>query len=100
MSTARSYSVKTPASLKPFGGNPAYKANMSKAMHKGLPVCQTSCCVLCGKKALSQKLFVLLSTDNVYVTQAELSDDDLGEYPVGSDCAKTLKAAGIPVFSR
>lgn len=92
--------MKTPSNLRAFGGNPAYQANQNKAQHRGLPVCQTQCCVLCGKKALSGKLYVLLSSGGEYVTREELTEDDLGAYPVGLDCAKTLKDAGVPVFKK
>lgn len=98
--SARTFSVQTPSHLRAFSGNPDYRTNQGKAIHKGIPVCQTQCCVLCGKKSLGGKLYVLLASTCEYVTREELDEDDLGEYPIGSDCAKKLKAAGIPVFSR
>lgn len=96
----RTFSVKTPDHLRAFRGNPNYQANADKAMHKGFPVDTDCCCVLCGRVAVGGKHYVLLASTSEYVTREELSDFDLGEYPVGSDCAKKLVAAGIPVFTR
>jgi hypothetical protein len=97
---ARTYSVVTPAHLKPFGGNPNYRKNQERAKSKGgHPLDASSCCVLCGKKAYESGLSVMLSNVGLYITPEEHNDsDDLGYYPVGSDCAKKLKAAGIPVY--
>jgi hypothetical protein len=99
METKRVYSVATPAHLKAFGGNPDYKANQAKAKSKqGYPVSTTQCCVLCGKKARGD-LSAMLSNMGLYITKEEYNNsDDLGYYPVGSDCAKKLKAADIPVY--
>jgi len=53
-----------------------------------------------------------MSNVGVYITKEEYAQqerdceargacsDDLGEYPIGSDCTKKLKAAGVPVYTR
>lgn len=92
--------MKTPADLKAFGGNPSYHDNLNRAHHKGMALCQTDCCVLCGKKALGRKTYVLLTDMGEYTTREALTEYDLGEYPVGSDCAKKLKAAGVTVYTK
>lgn len=100
MKTERSYSVTTPAHLKAFGGNPNYRKNQSQAKSpEGYLLDESCCCVLCGKAAYTSGLSVMLSNVGLYITPEEHNDsDDLGYYPVGSDCAKKLKAAGIPVY--
>ena len=40
-----------------------------------------------------------LADTGEYVTEAEMRETDLGFYPVGSDCAKKLRKAGIEVVS-
>lgn len=111
MNTPRSYSIVTPANLRAFTGHPGYEANQKKARHNGHYVDQTSCCAYCGKKAIESDLSVLLSNVGEYITKEEAdafeiecaarggSPDDLGYYPVGSDCARKLRAAGIPVYA-
>jgi len=100
--TERSYSLVSPPGLAPFGresGNPNYKQNQDRARHNGHYLDASNCCAVCGKKALGGDTFVMLSNVGEYITEAEYNDsDDLGLYPVGSDCAKKLKKAGIPVY--
>ncbi len=99
----RAYSLVCPPGLHAFGGpngHANYDENQGKARHAGRPVGPEDCCVLCGKKALGGGIFVLLCSVGEYITEAELAEDDLGCYPVGSDCAKKLKAAGLPVIVR
>lgn len=96
---ARTYSVVTPAHLRAFGGNPSYRKNQDAAKHEGSSLDESCCCVLCGKAAFTSGLSVMLSNVGEYITKEEHNDsDDLGYYPVGSDCAKKLKAAGIPIY--
>lgn len=105
----RTYSVVTPAHLRAFRGNPNYRKNQERARYNGSPIDESRCCVLCGKASFGTT-YVLLSNMGEYITLEEsraheascekrgLNSDDLGYYPVGSDCAKTLKSAGIPVY--
>jgi hypothetical protein len=96
----RTYSIVTPTHLRAFGGNPSYRKNQAKAKSKGgFPLDESACCVLCGKRAYQSGLSVMLSNVGEYITKEEHNDsDDLGYYPVGSDCAKKLATAGIPVY--
>lgn len=81
----------TPPGFSPFGGtngHPDYLKNRrDREPHE--------CCVVCGKKTPKTAKSVMLSTLNEYLT--ELGENDLGYYPVGPECSKALKAAGIPV---
>ncbi len=99
----RVYSLTCPPGLAPFGrenGHPNYKKNSNAARHNGFPLDTSHCCVVCGKKAVDTLTYVMLSNVGEYITEAEYNDsDDLGLYPVGSDCAKKLKSAGIPLYA-
>jgi hypothetical protein len=100
--TTRTYSLKCPPGLAAFGGpngHPNYRRNQDAARHNGHYLDTSDCCVICGRKAIPSKFSVMLSNVGEYITEAEHNDsDDLGLYPVGSDCAKLLKKAGIPVY--
>lgn len=110
MSTPRTYSIVVPENLRAFSGNPNYRKNQESARHQGHYVDQTECCVLCGRKAIGGNTFVILSNVSEYITKEESAafdadcaarggcSDDLGYYPVGSDCAKKLKSAGVPIY--
>jgi len=100
----RAYSLSVPASLHAFGGPDKVKYNKNlDATADG-----DSCigCVLCGKKTNSRYLvdggfFVMLSNVGEYITAEEYNDmDDLGLYPIGSDCLKKLKLKpfGVPIY--
>lgn len=96
MST-RIYSIQVPANLAPLSND--CRAKMNSQTVGGLPVDESCCCVLCGKYLPNKKpAFVLLSNETKYVTEAELTDHDLGTFPVGSDCAKKLKKAGVSIY--
>ena len=98
----RTFSVTCPAGLRPFGGvngHPGYQANQERAKHKGFPLDPSHCCVICGKAAVASAFAVRLADTGEYVTEAEMRETDLGFYPVGSDCAKKLRKAGIEVVS-
>jgi len=115
MNTRKTTSV--PAHLKAFTGNPNYRKNQEAARHNsvrdnyvvGRYASETECCALCGKKALGSQ-HVLLTNVGEYTTIEEMDEndkavearggcpDDLGYYPVGSDCAKKLKAAGVMIY--
>lgn len=90
--------IAVPPHLAPHGGHPDYHTNESKATHKGIPVDQTGCCALCGKKALGGKTFVALTDMTEYTTKEELHDCDLGLYPIGSDCMKKLSKVGVTIY--
>lgn len=107
----RTYSLTCPPHLKAFS-SPNYRRNQSRARHNGHYVSETHCCVVCGRAAVNAKEFALLSNVGEYITREEFeqhekeviargsSPDDLGLYPVGSDCALKLKAYGIPLYSQ
>lgn len=80
------------------GGHPNYKANVEKPV-KGINVDATCRCVYCGKFVKSEKFFVFLSNDAQVITKEQGNGiDDLGLYPVGSDCAKLAKNAGHKLY--
>jgi hypothetical protein len=101
----RTYSLVTPPELRAFSGNPNYEKNLAKA---GVYLDQTQCCCVCGKRAKGG-LGVYLSNVGEYITEAEFlafeiecearnaCSDDLGVYPVGADCARKLRACGVPI---
>lgn len=101
---------------KPFGaangGHPNYKTNEARvtghAKRHGVEVGAEACCY-CGKGVKGRPRFTVFLTavgemvakDTTKATEAELSaefSDYLGHYPVGPDCAKKLKAAGVTVY--
>lgn len=91
----RIYSVVTPAHLHAFGGHPNYRVNQKKAGRD-----PSDCCALCGKACLKTAAYVMLSNVGEYITAEENNNsDDLGLYPVGSNCMRLLKQAGIPVYN-
>lgn len=87
------------------GGHQKYRENQDKAMGVTkdgyrFNADQTCCCAYCGRYTGSGTLFVFL-TCYAEMTESELFEDDndaLGMYPVGSDCAKKLKATGVPIY--
>lgn len=92
-------------SVAPFGrpnlGHPNYRANQEAARHKGQYVCETHCCCYCGKKALNGNIFAYLTNLGEFARMEDRPalNDDLGLYPVGSDCAKRLKKAGVTLYN-
>lgn len=102
--------ISVPKNLEAFTGHPNYEANQSAARHEGRYVDSTHCCVLCGKKAIGGKTFVALTNVGEYTTKEEMAEhdaiviankgcpDDLGLYPVGSDCMKVLVKAGVTIY--
>lgn len=103
--------VQVPANLTAFTGHPSYRKNQEAARHNGHYVDESGCCVLCGKKAIGGGLFVLLTNVGEYTTKEEMAEhekvvaarggcpDDLGLYPVGGDCARKLKKAGVTIYN-
>lgn len=93
--------IVVPAHIAALGGHPTYWQTQEKQTHKGLPVEPNHCCVLCGRKALGNKRFVMLTNIGEYTFKEEPSEcDDLGLYPIGSECLKVVTAAGVPVYDR
>jgi hypothetical protein len=102
--------IATPKNLNAFTGHPNYRTNQSAARHNGSYVDPSNCCALCGKKALGNKTFVLLTNIGEYTTKEEMAEhdatvvarggcpDDLGLYPVGATCMKQLTAAGVTIY--
>lgn len=101
MNTKRN-TVSVPSNLAAFSGS--YQKNVATAVD------DTCCCILCGKNAGKGGLFVYLTSGGEYSTMEEAAEyekvieglggclDDLGLYPVGSDCAKKLKLAGVKLY--
>ena len=81
------------------GGHPNYEANTNK-VYNGHYVDPSACCVYCGTYTPSAKTFVYLTGwgDIIENPGDASSNDDLGFYPVGSDCAKRAFEAGLPVY--
>lgn len=81
------------------GGHPRYDANSDKP-YKGQYVDRSVCCVYCGRYAPSATKFVYLTGwgDIIENPGDKATNDDLGFYPVGSDCAKLAHQAGVPVY--
>lgn len=91
--------LTVPSNLVAFMGNPNYRTNQEAARHEGFPVDECDCCVLCGKKAVQSGMYVYLTGRGEYTKAGEgEKNDDLGLYPVGSDCAKKLKKAGVTLY--
>ena len=98
--------VNVPPELKAFSG-PRRDRNIYLASLKD--VNDSECCAICGKPAKGGK-FVYLTDDGCYTTAEEGqehdalvvadggSPDDLGLYPVGADCARKLKSAGVTLY--
>ncbi len=81
------------------GGHPRYEANLERTPYAD----QTHACCYCGKftGSASATYAYLLSTSEfseLEYFQTVGDDCNLGFYPVGSDCAKKLKAAGVPLY--
>lgn len=89
-------------SIRPFGHaegsalvNPNYRTNMSRSD------CATVCCCFCGKRMSGQRIFAFLTNIGEFAVAEEwegTSNDHLGLYPVGSDCAKLLKKHGVVLY--
>lgn len=83
------------------GAHPAYKANLGKARIKGgFPADETNCCVYCGRHTRNASLFVYLSSLGEPMAPRDDGFDDLGYYPIGPDCARLARAAGVAVHER
>jgi len=81
------------------GGHPNYRENTNK-VYDGHYVDMSDCCVYCGRYAPSAKTFVYLTGHGDIIENPgdAAGNDDLGFYPVGSDCAKRALKAGLPVY--
>jgi len=81
------------------GGHPKYRENTNK-VYNGRNVDPSDCCVYCGKYATSTKTYVYLTGYGEIIENPgdAAGNDDLGFYPVGSDCAKRALKAGFPVY--
>lgn len=98
---------KTPVAFGAGGegyvGYEGYDANIAKLHRigfgkKGYGAGETECCAFCGKLSLNPKYFGFISSSATFYTVEEgESDDYIGFYPLGSDCAKRLKGL-IPVY--
>jgi hypothetical protein len=87
--------LESPVELAPFGrGNINYHRNLESTGRKDPGADQTTCCVVCGRKTNNNRRYVCLTDGGEYIAKENLTDDDLGFYPVGSDCAKKLQAGG------
>ena len=75
---------------QPNGGHPNYHRNSED--RDG-----TLCCAYCGKLG-KNKTFVFLNWDGTPCSP-DTQGDVLGLYPIGSDCAKKAKAAGIKIYT-
>lgn len=93
--------------ITPYGGpqgHPNYEANLKKfgTRHptegRYLDECAETCCY-CGKYVKNPKTFALLEDVALFVTKEQLGDFDLGQRPVGSECAKVLKKAGVKLYN-
>lgn len=93
----------SPALFGRTGGHPNYRANQERAKVGGNNVGPEECCAYCGRATGLGKNFLYLTTLG-QVSEAPAdpetqSYDDLGLYPVGSDCAKLFKKAGVKLYS-
>lgn len=96
--------------VNPFGhgegSHPKYRENMTKAMgttKSGLRfnADATLCCCYCGRYTGTGRLYVYLLSTSEFSESEHFKGDDgdnLCMYPVGSDCAKKLKAHGVPLY--
>lgn len=86
---------------RPFGvgsnGHTKYEENLKKYVPYGDT---TIACCYCGRHARSGTTFAFLSNMSEFIRQEEGGDDFLGMYPVGSDCAKILKDAGVTLYDQ
>jgi len=91
----------------PFGGpngHPNYSKNSEKCVThkyvKGQAVVVEPCCY-CGKGISGTPKFTVFLTSDAEIVEADESlPDFLGHHPVGSDCARVLKKAGLPVYAK
>lgn len=86
------------STMKPFG--PAWQKSLGTPV-KGRYLTEEQICMCCGKPTRKPTLMVYASVETaVYVTKEEAHSDtfDYNMYPVGSDCAKKLKADGVKVY--
>ncbi len=86
--------------IKPFSG-PCYEKNSDRCKDGETP------CALCGKacKGDERDAVHVIEGGAEFATQAQhegaeaINDaGDMGEWPVGSSCAKKLRKAGVYVF--
>lgn len=80
------------------GGHPDYRSNIHKP-RKGRFVDQTECCAYCGRYTPSPKYYLYLTTANEVIEARDDSHDDLGFYPIGSECKKLALEAGKPLYN-
>jgi hypothetical protein len=84
------------------GAHPKYRLNQDKAVDPKFrsPLDVSACCVYCGKACLSNKAFLYLTGLGEIVKKDGRDDnnDDLGLYPIGSDCVKLFRAAGCTIY--
>lgn len=95
----RTFSVNVPNDLQPMSDKWRKKVD-SQTTPQGYPVDDGFCCVFCGKYMPDghKGTLVLLADGGEIVTLGELTEFDLGVFPIGSDCARKYKAAGIPLY--
>ncbi len=87
---------KVPGIFGRNDGHPKYKANQLKT---NLDV--TQCCAYCGKvvKEGHGKYFLFLNNSCEVITKEEGTDYDLGLYPIGSECLKKFREAGVKIYN-
>ncbi len=90
--------------MKPFGSKWETGLNKPVKAANGLKhyPSESQICICCGKHTPKPKFMAVVNIEtSMYTSRAEVltSKFDWNAYPVGSECAKTLKAAGIPLYA-
>ena len=88
--------------IMPFGhgegSNPNYEKNVAASPKAHGDT--TACCCYCGKFTGTDKQFAFLANVGIFIDiKDDNGMDDLGMYPVGSDCAKLLKKHGVKLYT-
>ena len=85
--------------MKGFGGKDGH-ANYKKNSARVKEMVAEPCCY-CGKgiKHGTAQAFVFLAWDTEMIAKDSNAPDYLGFHPIGSDCAKKAKSAGVPVYA-
>ena len=94
------------STIRPFGqalGNPNYEANQAKATFsdqgRRRSADQTVCCAYCGRYCKNPTIFAFLANVSEFMDAKDDNGmDDLGFFPVGSDCAKLLRKHDVPLY--
>lgn len=78
------------------GGHPDYFENLSRAKDPE----PSACCVYCGRYVKAPSVFVFLNIENepVDAEEGQKAPEWMGLYPIGPDCAKKAKAAGVQLY--